>query len=93
MTTQAMLAALKVDLGITANAYDTRLTSRLTTASQRITAMGITLQDTESDNDLVIMYAGWLWKSRFTQEPMPRMLQLALNNRVFAQAASEGAST
>jgi hypothetical protein len=35
------------------------------------------------------MYAAWLWRCRSTQAPMGRMLQQALNNRLFGQTAQE----
>ena len=48
------------------------------------------LEDTEADRDLVVMYAGWLWRSRTTGEGMPRMLRYALNNRLFSRKAAGG---
>lgn len=87
---ETLLPALKTDLGISATVYDERLTARLEAAVERIGSMGITLSDTAGDRDLVLMYAAWLWRCRVTQAPMGRMLQLALNNRLFGQAAREG---
>lgn len=92
MNLPAMLPALKIDLGITAEVYDERLLSRLKTATERIGDMGITLTTSEADRDLVLMYAAWLWRCRVTQAPMGRMLQLALNNRLFGQTAKEAES-
>ena len=83
---QALLPLLKLDLGITADMFDSRLAARINTAMERITAMGITLADTPGDQDLVLMYAAWLWRSRVDQAPMGRMLQLAINNRLFGGA-------
>lgn len=91
MDLQAMLTPLKIDLNISADVYDDRLLSRLQTAAERITSMGITLGDTESDRDLVLMYAAWLWRERATGDPMGRMLQQALNNRLLGQKARAGA--
>ena len=88
-TAASLLPALKVDLGISATVYDERLTARISTAMERITAEGVTLQDTVGDRDLVLMYAAWLWRGRVEQSPMGRMLRVALNNRVFAEAARE----
>ena len=88
-TAASLLPALKVDLGISATVYDERLTARLDTAMERITAEGVTLQDTVGDKDLVLMYAAWLWRGRVEQSPMGRMLRVALNNRVFGEAARE----
>lgn len=91
MNLPAMLPALKIDLNITADVYDERLISRMQPAAERITSMGITLGDTESDRDLVLMYAAWLWRERATGDPMGRMLQQALNNRLLGQKARAGA--
>ena len=91
-TAASLLPALKVDLGISATAYDDRLTARLNTAMERITAEGVTLQDTVGDRDLVLMYAAWLWRGRVEQSPMGRMLRVARNNRVFSEAAREVAT-
>ena len=73
--------------GLSSDVYDDRLLSRLQTAAERITSMGITLGDTESDKDLVLMYAAWLWRERITGDPMGRMLQQALNNRLLGEKA------
>jgi hypothetical protein len=87
MNLPAMLPALKIDLNITADVYDDRLLSRMQTAVERITSMGITLTGSEADRDLVLMYAAWLWRERITGDPMGRMLQQALNNRLLGQKA------
>lgn len=87
MNLPAMLPALKIDLNITADVYDDRLLARMRTAVERITAMGITLTGSEADRDLVLMYAAWLWRERITGDPMGRMLQQALNNRLLGQKA------
>jgi hypothetical protein len=92
MNQALLLRALKIDLGISANVYDDRLTARIRTAQERIANMGITLSNSEGDRDLVLMYAAWLWRSRTTQAPMGRMLQQALNNRLMGQTA-RGAAT
>ena len=87
MDMQQLLSGLKVDLAIQSERYDDRLRDRLCEAQQRLTAEGITLEDTTADRDLVIMYAGWLWRSRIDGAPMPRMLVMARNNRLFGQKA------
>ena len=92
MNQALLLRALKIDLGISANVYDDRLTARIRTAQERIESMGITLTGSEGDRDLVLMYAAWLWRSRTTQAPMGRMLQQALNNRLIGQTG-KGAAT
>lgn len=87
MNEQLMLISLKTDLGISTDAYDASLLRRLQVAQARITEEGVTLEDTENDRDLVVMYAGWLWRYRQTSEAMPRMLRYALNNRIFSVKA------
>ena len=47
----------------------------------------MTLTDSKRDQDLVLMYAEWLWRERVTGAAMPRMLRYALNNRVLGTAA------
>ena len=87
INTANLLPALKLDLAISSDVYDTRLIARLDTAVWRIEREGCTLEDTESDRDLVLMYAAWLWRERVTGAAMPRMLRYALNNRVLGTAA------
>ena len=85
--TATLLPLLKIDIGITATAFDDRLTNALETAMERIEAEGATLENTASDRDLVLMYAAWLWRCRVDQAPMGRMLRQALNNRVIRETA------
>ena len=89
-TASELLSPLKIDLGITSTAFDARLQDQLDAALQEITAMGATLTNDARDRNLVLMYAAWRWRCRVTQEPMGRMLRLALNNRVIGEAAREG---
>lgn len=89
MNEELLLQGLKLDLGISSTAFDSRLLSRIHTAQALIAEEGITLEDTTEDQDLVIMYAAYLWRQRVTGEGMPRMLRYALNNRVFSRKARE----
>lgn len=59
------------------------------TAVQLITREGVTLTDpyTAEDSNLIVMYAAYLFRKRATDEPMPRMLRWALNNRIFGRGA------
>ena len=84
-----ILAALKIDLGITTNAYDERLRQYITTAREFIKREGVQLNDTAEDISLVVMYAAWLWRKRDSGEGMPRMLRWALNNRIFSPKMKE----
>lgn len=84
-----MLEMLKVDLGIVTSAYDTRLTQYISYAKQSIKEEGTTLDlSSVADMQLVVMYAGWLWRRRDTGEGMPRMLRYALNNKVLGGKAN-----
>ena len=86
MDEQTMLEMLKVDLGISTTAYDSRLTSMIAVAKDSIAKEGITLDDAKiSDGNLVVMYAAWLWRKRDSGNGMPRMLRYMLNNRLFAE--------
>lgn len=62
---------------------------------QLISREGVTLQEPYSaeDGQLVIMYASYLFRKRATDEPMPRMLRWALNNRIFSEKARAANAT
>ena len=90
MADSTMLAMLKTDLGIsTSTAYNTRLEQLLTVAQSAIIEEGASTLDASDplDMQLIVMYAAWLWRRRDEMSGMPRMLRLALNNRVFGEAA------
>lgn len=89
MDMQQLLSGLKVDLHIRSQVYDDRLRDRLQEAQERLLAEGITLENNTGDRDLVIMYAAWLWSNRIDGAPMPRMLVIARNNRLFGQKARQ----
>lgn len=89
MNNEALLSALKLDLGISSVAFNDRLLSRIRAAQARIEEEGVILEDTIEDQELVVMYAAYLWRERVSGEDMPRMLRYALNNRLFAQKARE----
>ena len=82
------LVALKVDLGITTNAYDVRLIQYLESSRSAMAREGIgaDLDDPEY-RQLLVMYAAWLWRRRDSMDGMPRMLRYQLNNRLFAKKA------
>ena len=83
---EQLLAMLKIDLGITTTAYDTRLTQYLNSAKENIGTEGITLNQTDpEDVQLILMYAAWMWRKRDNGEAMPRMLRWTLNNRLFSE--------
>lgn len=86
----ALLQALKIDLGISSNAFNDRLTAYLQSAQQAITREGVTLTDSAEDNMLTVQYAAWTWRHRDTGAGMPRMLRWALNNRICSEHMQGG---
>lgn len=90
---ETLLAMLKTDLGISASttAYDERLTQYLNAAREAIIREGATTisNSDPADMQIIVMYAAWLFRRRDSMDGMPRMLRMALNNRVFAQKAGE----
>jgi len=87
---ETMLTMLKTDLGIrTSTAYDARLTQLLTAAESAIRKEGASTLDASDplDQQLIVMYAAWLWRRRDNMEGMPRMLRWTLNNRIFREKA------
>lgn len=90
MTDAEKLTMLKVDLGISVEAYDTRLSQYIQVAKKEIGREGITLSEEDlDDNNLVIMYAAYMWRKRESGDGMPRMLRYALNNRLFKEKMEE----
>lgn len=90
MTDADRLEMLKIDLGIrSTTAYDERLTQYLQSAKMDIEREGITFPSdiSISDEQLIVMYARWLWRKRSTGEGMPRMLRYAINNRLLSEKA------
>ena len=101
MDAATMLSMLKIDLGITAEAYDARLSQYLEAAADEIKREGESTLDASSslsDAQLVIQYAAFMWRSRdYAFNPnaqkgdkstgMPRFLRYAINNRIFAEKA------
>ena len=89
MTTENMaivMEMLKVDLGISTDAYNNRLGQYIDYAVEEIAREGIVL-DVSKPNDLnlIAMYSAWLWRKRDSGDGMPRMLRYALNNKLIAQ--------
>lgn len=89
MTDAEILTMLQVDLGelFASEPRKAYLQQCITSAREYITREGVTLTDSVGDGQLVEMYAAYLVRKRATNEPMPRMLRWALNNRLFSQKA------
>lgn len=85
-----MLTMLKTDLGIRAStAYEERLGQLLTAAMAAIQEEGASTLDASDplDQQLIVMYAAWLWRRRDSMDGMPRSLRYQLNRRIFAEKA------
>lgn len=86
MTIEEKIELLRSDLQNPPRSNDNYLRYLLTVAEERIRDEGITLTDSIADADLVVMYASWRYRCRNKDEnPMPRMLRFALNNRLFGE--------
>lgn len=86
-----LLMRLKVDIGLSASVYDIRLSQYLANAYKQISREGITLDMTDAeDEELVVIYARWLWRKRDSGEGIPRMIRYALNNRLFSEKMRGG---
>ena len=89
---ELLLIMLKTDLGIISTTlYDGRLLQYLDAAKAAIIQEGATTINPENilDAQLIVMYAAWLFRRRDAMEGMPRMVRLALNNRVLAEKAGD----
>lgn len=91
MTEADVLVLLKSDLGILSPDENRliQLQHLIKTAISMIVREGVTLSEPFSHEDaqLIEMYAAYLFRKRATDEPMPRMLRWALNNRIFSEKA------
>lgn len=85
------LALLKIDLQLMTSAFDGYLTALLGAAREMIAREGARLTDSAEDEQLLRMYAAYLYRKRAEDQPdMPRMLRWALNNRIFSAKARDG---
>ena len=88
MTDAQRLVFLKSNLEIIpqSSLQDEYLQNLLTAAQEMITREGIVLTDEIEDDNLIVMYAAYLYRKRAEDLPvMPRMLRYALNNRLFSE--------
>lgn len=89
MNDTEILTSLKIDLGISTQAYDERLSQYIVSAKKNIGIEGINLDaDDIHDCNLVIQYAAWLWRKRISGDGMPRMLRWELNQRLIHERLS-----
>ena len=90
MTDAQLLTLTKANLQLAGATWNEYLTVLIGVARQSIEREGIILTDTIEDNNLIVMYASYLYRKRAGNEAgMPRMLRYALNNRLFSQKAGE----
>ena len=90
MTEADLLKLLKLNLSMITTVYDDYLAHLLLTSRELISREGISLRDTPEDNELIVMYAAYLYRKRAEDNPtMPRMLRWALNNRLFSEKVSQ----
>lgn len=83
--TETEYQMLKTDLGFLGDPPDaikTRMEQKLDAAHSALAADGVTIDPTDMmDEELVVMYAAWLYRKRDTGGGKPRMLREALNDR------------
>lgn len=91
---EVMLGMLKIDLGISTTAYDSRLGQYITSAQAEVSREGVSFPETLTldDMQLIVMYAAWMWRRRDGElgkygsgQTMPRMVRYLLNNRIVSQ--------
>lgn len=86
MTREERRTLLKADLQLMTSAFDVYLDQLLDAAEQFINREGNHLTDSPEDDQLRVMYAAHLYRSRAKDNAeMPRMLRKALNNRLFGK--------
>lgn len=87
---ELLLIRLKADLEILHNAKDTYLRNLIETAQEEIEGVGVPLTGSSSNDNLVVMYAAWLYRKRATSDDkMPRMLQYHLHNAIIRKAGED----
>lgn len=89
MTKDDLLKLVQVNLDFVAvdASRENQLRFLIDTAVELIAREGLTLTEPYSmeDGSLIVMYACYLFRKRATDEPMPRMLRWALNNRIIGR--------
>lgn len=96
MNSVILLNRLKIDIGIMNDTtFDTRLTSLLNVAEKEVSNyVGESVDTTdESDSELVIDYARWMWLSRKEPAAMPASLKYRLNCRAFGRAVPKSSES
>jgi hypothetical protein len=86
---EVMLGMLKVDLWLSTNAYDARLSQYITSAKAEIIREGYTFPETLTIDDmqLIVLKAqlAWLTSRGRRVDDLKRMLRFKLNNAILSQ--------
>lgn len=85
MTDETIKNILKIDLGISVDAYDNLIEPMIERAKSEIELKGIHLQDNVSDGMLIEQYAAWLLRKRKENVGIPQHLHHQLNNRLLSE--------
>lgn len=86
---EVMLGMLKVDLRLSTNAYDARLSQYITSAKAEIIREGYTFPETLTIDDmqLIVLKAQLAWRTSRGErvDDLKRMLRFKLNNMILSQ--------
>lgn len=86
MTNTELLTMVKANLQMASSAFDSYLEQLIEVAKENLREYGIALTESISDSNLIVMYTSYLFnKRRSENSAMPRMLTLAMRNRLFGQ--------
>lgn len=84
---ETILDMVKLDLIIplSETVYDARLLQYIESAQAELERRGIVLTESVSDQNLVAVYAAWMWRNRHKGDGEPRMIKWMVNNRLMRQ--------
>lgn len=84
---ETILSMVKLDLLIplSETAYDDRLLQYIASAQAELKRRGIVLTESVDDQNLVAVYAAWMWRNRHKGDGEPRMIQWMVHNRLMSQ--------
>ena len=86
MSDTDLLVMIKSNLALTTDTWDEYLYNLIDVSRQAIAREGITLTSSMEDSNLIVMYVSYLYRKRASDTAgMPRMLRMALNNRLFSE--------
>ncbi|MBQ6815586.1 MAG: hypothetical protein IJP13_08625 [Lachnospiraceae bacterium] len=86
MSDAEIMELVKLDLGMSASAYNKLVEARIKSAKAAIKNEGINLIEGDDEDSLLIAdYAAFLHRDRKSKEGMPRSLRWRLNNRLLSK--------